>query len=57
MMRRFVELDEEGQMSIKGDLRAIYGIMLETRVWIAGDAPLNLSKGLTIATRYAAVRR
>ena len=32
MMRRFVELDETGKLLIKGDLRAIYGIMLETRV-------------------------
>jgi acyl-CoA oxidase len=57
MLRRFVELDEQGQLQIKGDLRVIYGIMLETRVWIANNTPLTLAAALTIGTRYAVVRR
>lgn len=57
MLARFVELDSDGQLQIKGDLRAIYGIMLETRVWIAFESSLHLAKALTITTRYAAVRR
>ena len=57
MLRRFVEVDENGQIQLKGDLRALYGIMLETRVWIVGNASQSLAQGLTIAARYAVVRR
>ncbi len=31
--------------------------MLETRVWIAFESSVQLSKALCITTRYAAVRR
>jgi len=57
MLRRFVEVDESGQIQLKGDLRALYGIMLETRVWICGNASQSLAQGLMIASRYAVVRR
>ena len=57
MMTRFVEIDSQGQLQLKGDLRALYGIMLETRIWICGNAPQSLAQGLLIATRYAVVRR
>lgn len=43
MMKRFVELDSNGQLQLKGDLRALYGIMLETRIWICGNAPQSLA--------------
>jgi acyl-CoA oxidase len=57
LMRRYVDLDPQGNIQLKGDLRALYGIMLETRVWICGNAPQSLAQGLLIATRYAVVRR
>lgn len=38
LMKRYAEVDAEGNLQLKGDLRALYGIMLETRVWIAGHA-------------------
>ncbi|TNV82173.1 hypothetical protein FGO68_gene6753 [Halteria grandinella] len=57
MLSRLVEVDENGKMHVKGDPRALYGIMLETRVWICRFASQQLSQGLTIAARYAVVRR
>jgi acyl-CoA oxidase len=57
MLRRYAEIDEEGRLQLKGDLRTLYGIMLETRVWIAGNAPQTLAMALNIGTRYAVVRR
>ena len=38
-------------------MRQLYGIMMETRVWIAGMSPGFLAMGLTIAGRYSVVRR
>ena len=57
MMGRYASVNKDGKLELKGDLRALYGIMLETRVWIAMNAPMSLAQGLTIATRYAVVRR
>jgi len=57
MLKRFAEVDPEGKLILKGDLRQLYGIMMETRVWIAGCAGFSLEIRLTIAERYAVVRR
>jgi acyl-CoA oxidase len=57
LLSRYADVDEKGQLQLKGDMRALYGIMLETRVWIVGNASQSLAQGLTIATRYAVVRR
>jgi acyl-CoA oxidase len=35
MMKRYAELDNEGNLQLKGDLRVMYGIMLQTRVMIS----------------------
>lgn len=39
LLRRYVNVDKEGTFSIKGDLRALYGIMMFIRVGIAVGAP------------------
>jgi acyl-CoA oxidase len=57
MLKRFAEVDPEGKLILKGDMRQLYGIMLETRVWIAGVSGASLAMGLTIAGRYSVVRR
>lgn len=57
MLMKFAHLDREGNFSIKGDLRVLYAVMLFTRVNIHEACGVFLSAGLTIATRYAAVRR
>jgi len=54
---KYVEVDREGNFKKIGDLRNLYSIMLETRVWMIVETPHYLSRGLTIAIRYSAVRR
>ena len=57
MLKRFAEVDKDGKIILKGDMRQLYGIMLETRVWIAGQSGSSLAMALTIAGRYSVVRR
>mmetsp|Transcript_47388 Transcript_47388/g.34683 ORF Transcript_47388/g.34683 Transcript_47388/m.34683 type:complete len:130 (-) Transcript_47388:204-593(-) len=57
MLMRFVEVDRLGNFNVKGDLRILYSVMLQMRLGMIKDARTFLSKGLTIAGRYAAVRR
>ena len=57
MLKRYSEVDSEGNFLIKGDLKTLYSVMLLTRVSIMAWAPRALFFGLVIATRYAAVRR
>jgi hypothetical protein len=54
---KFVDVDNEGNFSLKGDLRILFSTMLFMRVQIVYYAPFVLSMGLTIATRYAVLRR
>lgn len=57
LFKRFYEVDRQGNFNIKGDLRIVYCIMLETRVLYSQISPLDLSKALTIGIRYGVVRR
>jgi len=57
MLRKYIEVTREGKLVKKGDMRTLYGIMMETRVFIVGNAPQSLAMALNIATRYAVVRR
>jgi acyl-CoA oxidase len=57
MLRRFAEVEKDGNFLIKGDLKTLYSVMLYIRVTIAIGSPKYLGMALTIATRYAAVRR
>lgn len=57
LLRRYVNVDREGNFSVKGDLRTLYGIMMFIRVSIAIGCPKVLGTALTIGTRYAVVRR
>ncbi len=57
LLRRYADVDRQGNFMVKGDLRVLYSIMLVTRVMIASSAHISLGHGLTIGTRYAVVRR
>jgi acyl-CoA oxidase len=57
MLRRYIEVERDGNILLKGDLRAVYGIMMQTRVLICYQCNLDLGHILTIALRYAVVRR
>lgn len=57
LLRRFAELDREGNFKVKGDLRTLYSIMLATRVAIVRFAHFAMGKALLIGTRYSVIRR
>ena len=57
MLMKFAKVDREGNFSVEGDLRVLYAIMLFTRINIHDSCSMFLSQSLTIAARYAAVRR
>lgn len=57
LLMRFISVDRDGTFSVNGDLRVLYSTMMHIRVQIVAGAPAYLSSGLTIATRYACVRR
>ena len=57
LLRRYVNVDREGNFSVRGDLRTLYGVMMFVRVSIALGCAKTLGHALTIGTRYAVVRR
>jgi hypothetical protein len=56
-MMKYCKVDMEGQLSLEGDPRLLYSIMLGIRSWIVNVSWKYLGYGVTIATRYAVLRR
>jgi acyl-CoA oxidase len=42
LLKRFAEVDREGNFKVKGDLRTLYSVMLSTRVAIANYSSFTL---------------
>lgn len=57
LLRRFAEIDKEGNLDLKGDPRTVYQIMVQTRQLIIYGTSNLIFTGLVMATRYAACRR
>ena len=57
MLMRFVSVDRDGQVAMRGDLRALYGVMMDIRVQITSVSGSYLYRGCLVALRYSAVRR
>lgn len=57
MLMRFCHVDREGNFEIRGDIRVLYSTMLFIRVMLVRTANAPLFAQLTIALRFAAVRR
>lgn len=57
MMMRFSCITKEGDLEMRGDLRMLYNIMVQTRFEILGASFFTLRNCLLIATRYACCRR
>ena len=57
MLMRFAGIDNEGNFEIRGDLRAIYQIMVAIRNQLITGAGFYLLKTLKIAIRYSVCRR
>ena len=54
---KFAEVDKQGNFKVKGDLRILYSVMLQIRIYLVSDASFYLAQALTVATRYAVIRR
>ena len=57
MLMRFCHVDREGKFEVRGDIRVLYSTMLYIRVMLIKTSAKFLFNALTIALRYAAVRR
>ena len=57
MMQKFLSIDRDGSLEMKGDMRMMYSVMLNTRVELISISRLTLGITSLIAVRYSAVRR
>jgi len=57
LLSRFIEIDKEGDFSLNADPRALFSVMLRTRVFLFSTIPIAAIGALTIAIRYSLVRR
>ena len=57
MLSKFVEVTREGDLEIKGDLRILYSVMMQTRITISYYSCKYMAGALMLATRYACIRR
>jgi acyl-CoA oxidase len=56
-LKRYVDVDREGNFKTKGNPKVLYSVMMAIRLILSNEASVNLSYSLTIALRYAVVRR
>nr|AZL94507.1 acyl-CoA oxidase [Nephromyces sp. MMRI]AZL94508.1 acyl-CoA oxidase [Nephromyces sp. MMRI]AZL94509.1 acyl-CoA oxidase [Nephromyces sp. MMRI]AZL94510.1 acyl-CoA oxidase [Nephromyces sp. MMRI]AZL94511.1 acyl-CoA oxidase [Nephromyces sp. MMRI] len=57
LLMRFYSVDKQGNYSVRGNLKLIYGTMTFTRQAIIAAGSMHLARAVVIATRYSAVRR
>ena len=57
MLQRFMKVDRDGSVSIQGDLRLLYSVMLKIRNIIVYCSKYTFLRFLTVAIRYSIVRR
>jgi len=56
LLKRYIEVEKDSTVGSKGNPLVLYSIMMFTRLQVSTGAVLNLTKGLTIAIRYALTR-
>jgi hypothetical protein len=54
---KYCKVDKEGKLSLEGDPRLLYAVMLGMRMWIVSFVWRFLAHALMITGRYAVVRR
>lgn len=57
MLMRFTKVDRQGNFKVDGDLRILYSVMMAIRTWILFGCSVDIGNSLTIAIRYACIRR
>jgi len=56
MLMRFVKVDKQGNITMQGNPKIVYAVMMITRLQLLHMTPHNLSKALTIGIRYGIKR-
>jgi hypothetical protein len=56
MLMRYVHVDNKGQLSLLGNPKVLYSVMMFTRLQLLTSSNALLTKGLTIGIRYGIVR-
>ncbi len=56
LLMRYVKVDKSGNVTLEGDPKIAYSVMLETRLSILMMTPSFLSRASTIAIRYGICR-
>ena len=57
LLSRFIYVDKEGTVEMKGDPRALYSILVATRVAITHASFIAIARSALISIRYAVCRR
>lgn len=57
MLNKYTNVDAEGCFEITGDVRALYSVMVQVRMWLLIKSGMDLLKAVLIATRYSVMRR
>jgi acyl-CoA oxidase len=57
MLQKFIAIERDGSVSIKGDLRVLYSTMMLIRTSLITWTKYYLSRALTVGLRYSIVRR
>lgn len=57
MLDKYIGVTKEGELEVKGDLRSVYQVMVNTRQGLVKDMHGLLHRGCLIATRYAVCRK
>jgi hypothetical protein len=56
LLKRYIEVEKDGEVNIKGNPLVLYSIMMKTRLSVILVAIVMCAKSVLIATRYAFIR-
>ena len=54
---RYVNVDREGKVTLQGNPKVLYSVMMFTRLQLLTSCYISLGKALTIGIRYGIVRK
>ena len=57
LLNRFFDIDDEGNMEVKGNPKIVYAAMMKVRIFMLSASAHHLGKGLAIAIRYSHLRQ
>jgi len=57
LLKRYIDVDEDGCFSMKGNPKVLYSIMMSTRLHLIRIAPIQSATCIQMATKYAYERK